>query len=96
MSNKDTGRPAATAWPCVIVQADFQENTLTVEMKTANFRVAAGTYWLCSAPPAEQPANPLTKDAIRAAGGIVCSDGNVFFTSIEQLNKAVGIKETTP
>lgn len=31
----------------------------------------------------------ITREHIRAVGGIVHSDGNVFFTSIEQLNKAV-------
>ena len=39
-------------------------------------------------PPQRQP---LTKDDIRAAGGIVHSDGNVFFTSVEQLHQAVGM-----
>lgn len=42
-------------------------------------------------PTVRPPPQPLTKDDIRAAGGIVHSDGNVFFTSIEQLNKAAGI-----
>jgi len=37
---------------------------------------------------------PLTTEAIRAAGGIVHKDGNVFFKSIELLNRAIhGIKE---
>jgi hypothetical protein len=31
------------------------------------------------------------EDDIRAAGGIVHRDGNVFFTSVEQLNQAFGI-----
>lgn len=31
----------------------------------------------------------LTKEDIRAAGGIAHSDGNVFFTNIEQLNAAI-------
>lgn len=31
----------------------------------------------------------LNKDDIRAAGGIVHSDGNVFFTNIDQLNAAL-------
>jgi hypothetical protein len=32
---------------------------------------------------------PLTKEHIRKAGGIVHSDGNVFFTNIGSLNQAV-------
>jgi hypothetical protein len=31
----------------------------------------------------------LSKEDVRAAGGIVHSDGNVFFTNIEQLNAAL-------
>jgi hypothetical protein len=34
---------------------------------------------------------PLTAEAVRAAGGIVHKDGNVFFTNLEQLNQLVGI-----
>ena len=34
----------------------------------------------------------LTKDDVRAAGGIVHSDGNIFFTNIEQLNAAIRSK----
>jgi hypothetical protein len=39
-------------------------------------------------PPAAQR-QPLTAEAIRAAGGIVHKDGNVFFTNLEQLNQAI-------
>jgi len=35
-----------------------------------------------------QPA-PLTVENIRAAGGIVHKDGNIFFTNIDQLNRAI-------
>ena len=35
---------------------------------------------------------PLTKDEIRAIGGIV-AHGDVFFINIKQLNQLVGIKE---
>ena len=31
----------------------------------------------------------LTKEDVRAAGGIVHSDGNVFFTNLDQLNAAI-------
>ena len=34
-------------------------------------------------------ANALTKDQIRAAGGIVHGDGNIFFTNIDQINSAI-------
>ena len=41
-----------------------------------------------TAPPAAQR-KPLTPEAIRAAGGIVHKDGNLFFTNLEQLNQAI-------
>jgi len=44
---------------------------------------------LYAAPPQAQPAKPLTKEEVRAVGGIVHSDGNIFFTNIEQLNAAI-------
>jgi hypothetical protein len=39
-----------------------------------------------------QPAPvPLTVEDVRKAGGIVHSDGNIFFTNLAQLNAAHGI-----
>jgi len=32
---------------------------------------------------------PITREQVRSAGGIVHADGNVFFTSLEQLNELV-------
>ena len=32
---------------------------------------------------------PLTNDDVRAAGGIVHKDGNIFFTNIDKLNAAI-------
>ena len=40
---------------------------------------------LVAAPVQAQPVPDVTKDSIRAAGGIVHSDGNVFFTNINQI-----------
>lgn len=38
--------------------------------------------------------HPLTAADVRRAGGIVHSDGNVFFTNLDMLNKAIsGSKE---
>jgi hypothetical protein len=47
---------------------------------------------ILATPPAAQRAAPLTADDVRKAGGIVHGDGNIFFTSIDQLNTAHGIK----
>lgn len=39
-------------------------------------------------------AGELSADDVRAAGGIVHSDGNIFFTNIGKLNAAINAKES--
>jgi hypothetical protein len=43
------------AWPCVISEADFEQNTITLEMKCSDYKVGAGQHWLHTTPPAAQP-----------------------------------------
>jgi hypothetical protein len=43
------------AWPCVIAEADFEKNTVTLEMQCSDYKVGAGRHWLHTTPPA-QPA----------------------------------------
>lgn len=45
-----------------------------------------GCILLCTPAPTQQP---LTAADVRRAGGIVHSDGNVFFTNLDMLNKAI-------
>lgn len=62
-------------------------------VKAANPKLAADIckrYGLAE-PAAEQTAQVLTHEHVRAAGGIVHSDGNIFFTNIEKLNNAITI-----
>ena len=42
------------AWPCVIAEADFEQNTITLEMKCSDYKVGAGQHWLHTTPPAAQ------------------------------------------
>lgn len=39
------------AWPCSIVTADFEENTVTLEMENTDYKVAAGRHWLTNTHP---------------------------------------------
>ena len=48
-------QPAPVAWPCVIAEADFEQNTITLEMKCSDYKVGAGQHWLHTTPPAPQP-----------------------------------------
>lgn len=38
---------------------------------------------------APQPRQPLTREHVRGAGGAVHSDGSVFFSSLDHLNRAI-------
>jgi hypothetical protein len=40
------------AWPCVIAEADFEQNTVTLEMQCSDYKVGAGQHWLHTTPPA--------------------------------------------
>jgi hypothetical protein len=45
----------ADAWPCLIAEADFEQNTITLKMQCSDYKVGAGQHWLHTTPPA-QPA----------------------------------------
>jgi hypothetical protein len=42
------------AWPCLIAEADFEQNTITLEMQCSDYKVGAGQHWLHTTPPAAQ------------------------------------------
>jgi hypothetical protein len=39
------------AWPCVIAEANFEQNTITLEMQCSDYKVGAGQHWLYTTPP---------------------------------------------
>ena len=62
------------AWPCVIAEADFEQNTITLEMKCSDYKVGAGQHWLHTTPPivaaplaAQKPWAGLTEEDRKAA-----------------------------
>ncbi len=52
------------AWPCVIAEADFEQDTITLKMQCSDYKVGAGQHWLHTTKPAAQPAQPAVPDAI--------------------------------
>jgi hypothetical protein len=34
------------AWPCEILQADFENNTITLKVQCPNYHISVGQYWL--------------------------------------------------
>ena len=44
-------QPETLAWPCLIAEADFSENTVTLAMQCTDYKVSAGKHWLSTTPP---------------------------------------------
>jgi hypothetical protein len=42
------------AWPCLIAEADFSQNTVTLTMQCEDYKVSARQHWLSTTPPAAQ------------------------------------------
>ena len=84
------GQPAPKQEPVAWRYRVNNTHTLYSEVPVPDDAYDTGTLVpLYAAPPQAQPAKPLTKEEVRAVGGIVHSDGNIFFTNIEQLNAAI-------
>jgi len=39
------------AWPCLIAEADFSQDTVTLTMQCTDYKVSAGKHWLSTTPP---------------------------------------------
>jgi len=44
------------AWPCTIIEADFEADTVTLKMTSSVYSVSAGQHWLCNTAPQPAPA----------------------------------------
>jgi hypothetical protein len=105
---KNTTPPAAqpeqepVAWPCLIAEADFSQNTVTLAMQCEDYKVSAGQHWLYTTPPA-QPAQrkPLTNGEIYTAYVEAANqtlrpqDERIAFAFARAIEAAHGIKENT-
>ncbi len=52
------------AWPCLIAEADFSKDTVTLAMQCTDYKVSAGKYWLSNTPPAQRTWVGLTDEEI--------------------------------
>ena len=43
------------AWPCLIADADFEKDTVTLVMQCTDYKVSAGKHWLHTSQPQRQP-----------------------------------------
>lgn len=63
------------AWPCLIAEADFEQNTITLEMQCSDYKVGAGQHWLHTTPPAapvqETVARYCCHSCFKVSGGVM-------------------------
>jgi hypothetical protein len=55
------------AWPCVIDEADFEQDTITLKMQCSDYKVGAGQHWLHTTKPAAQPATEESSETQTAS-----------------------------
>jgi hypothetical protein len=60
---------APVAWPCLIAEADFSQDTVTLTMQCDDYKVSAHKHWLSTTPPKREWVR-LTNDEVNnfAAG----------------------------
>jgi len=84
------------AWPCVISEADFQKNTVTLEMQCSDYKVGAGQHWLHTTPPATQ--RQLVRLSDEELAEIAMQSGaydEQLLAFARAIEAAHGIKEST-
>jgi len=47
------------AWPCLIAEADFSQDTVTLTMQCTDYKVSAGKHWLSTTPPQRTEQEPV-------------------------------------
>ena len=64
LSPKKHPQPAQepVAWPCLIAEADFSADTVTLAMQCTDYKVSAGEHWLSNTPPAQRTWVGLTDE----------------------------------
>jgi hypothetical protein len=89
------------AWPCVIAEADFEQDTITLKMQCSDYEVRAGQHWLHTTKPAAQTAVPtVPMQPIVVAGGVTRFKANAIVIHLLQthptcdMNKLAGMDFT--
>jgi len=88
LAKQEQGEPVG--WPCLIAEADFSKDTVTLAMQCTDYKVSADKHWLCTTP---QPAHkPLTDEEIGAILEGVNAYGTRLYTFARAIEAAHGIK----
>ena len=52
------------AWPCLIAEADFSQDTVTLTMQCTDYKVSAGKHWLSTNPPQRTEQEPVALETL--------------------------------
>jgi len=75
------------AWPCLIVEADFSQDTVTLTMQCDDYKVSAHKHWLSTTPPKREWVD-LTEEDIESIGltSATSSDVRYILEAIKEKN----------
>ena len=74
------------AWPCLIAEADFSEDTVTLAMQCTDYKVSAGKHWLSNTPPAQRTWVGLTNNELQP----IADEYRILFGSwVEDFARAI-------
>ena len=77
------------AWPCLIAEADFSEDTVTLAMQCTDYKVSAGKHWLSNTPPAQRTWVGLTNNELQP----IADEYRILFGSwVEDFARAIEAK----
>lgn len=67
----DNTQTQPEVWPCTIIGADFQADTVTLKMTSSDYLVSAGKYWLCTTDPQPGIAPPTREKLETLIAGLL-------------------------
>ncbi len=75
------------AWPCLIAEADFSQDTVTLKMQCNDYKVSADKHWLYTTPP-QRTWVGLTDDEISKISQRLGIDHDDSWTDLKQAIEA--------
>ena len=85
------------AWPCLIAEADFSQDTVTLTMQCQDYKVSAGKHWLSTTPPQRKPLTDEEIDKLLGPFPRYADEWSMtdFIRFARAIEAAHGIKENT-
>ena len=90
-NSHDSNKPVA--WPCVIAEADFEKDTITLEMQCSDYMVRAGQHWLSTSPQPSKPWVSLTEEEAEDIWNRYCDEmGKASINDAPDITRAIEAK----